>query len=353
MLHFTQGNLLLAETEAIVNTVNTVGVMGKGIALMFRETFPQNYAAYAAACKAGDVKVGQMFVTETRELTGPKWIVNFPTKQHWRNPSRLEWIVNGLQDLRRVLVEKGVRSVAIPPLGCGNGGLDWADVKPEIETALGDLSGVDVMIYEPVATYQNPPKRSGVLKLTPARALVVEAVRRYWILGIECTILEVQKLGWFLERSVESMAPDKSLKLRFNADRYGPYSDNLRHLLNDLDGSYLHCEKRLSDAGPLDVIWFEEQHRARLQDYLGGDEAAPYIPALEHTADLIDGFESPLGMEALATVDWLITRERCAPTLERIKAGLAHWPAGAAAANRKLGLFDDRLIGLALKRLSH
>lgn len=169
MLHVTQGNLLLAETEAIVNTVNTVGVMGKGIALMFRETFPRNYAAYATACKTGDAKVGQMFVTETRELTGPKWIVNFPTKQHWRQPSRLEWIVAGLRDLRRVLVEKGIRSVAIPPLGCGHGGLDWADVKPEIEKALGDLPGVDVMIYEPVTTYQNQPKRSGVLKLTPAR----------------------------------------------------------------------------------------------------------------------------------------------------------------------------------------
>lgn len=127
----------------------------------------------------------------------------------------------------------------------------------------------------------------------------------------------------------------------------------MRHLLDGLDGSYLHCEKRLSDAGPLDVIWFEERQHARLQEYLGGDEVAPYIPALEHTAGLIDGFESPLGMEALATVDWLITRQQCAPTLEAIKTGLAHWPAGAAAAKRKLGLFDDRLIGLALDRLAH
>ena len=183
MTRYTQGNLLEARAEALVNTVNTVGVMGKGIALMFRDRFADNFQRYVAACRAGEVHTGRMFVTEPHELDGPRWIVNFPTKQHWRAPSKLEWIVEGLQDLRRFIVENGVKSIAIPPLGAGNGGLEWTDVKPHIEEALGSLKGVDVLVFEPTAKYQNVAKRSGVEKLTPARALIAELVRRYWVLG--------------------------------------------------------------------------------------------------------------------------------------------------------------------------
>lgn len=154
MITFHQGNLLTAPVDALVNTVNTVGVMGKGIALMFKEAFPENFRAYAQACKAGEVATGRMFVHATGKLSGPRWIVNFPTKQHWRNPSRIEWIIAGLADLRRVIVESGIRSIAIPPLGCGNGGLDWRDVRPEIERALGELDGVEVMVFEPTEGYQ-------------------------------------------------------------------------------------------------------------------------------------------------------------------------------------------------------
>jgi O-acetyl-ADP-ribose deacetylase (regulator of RNase III) len=139
MITFTQGNLLEARAEALVNTVNTVGVMGKGIALMFKERFDENFRRYAAACKAKEVQTGKMFVTPVHELDGPRWIVNFPTKQHWRAPSRMEWVVEGLQDLRRFLIEHQVKSIAIPPLGAGNGGLEWAEVREQIERALGDL----------------------------------------------------------------------------------------------------------------------------------------------------------------------------------------------------------------------
>lgn len=114
MIHYTQGNLLEANVDALVNTVNTVGVMGKGIALMFKERFPQNMQAYAKACKAGEVVTGRMFVTQTGELMGPRWIVNFPTKQHWRAKSQMEWVEDGLLDLRRFIVEHQVRSIAIP-----------------------------------------------------------------------------------------------------------------------------------------------------------------------------------------------------------------------------------------------
>jgi len=142
--------------------------------------------------------------------------------------------------------------------------------------------------------------------LTPARAIVAELVRRYWILGIECSLLEVQKLAYFLERSIEKLELDNPLDLRFQADKYGPYAPRLTHLLNGLDGSYLHCGKRLGDAGPFDVIWFEDSKRDQIAAYLGSGEAKKFLPALETTAELIDGFESPLGMELLATLDWLL-----------------------------------------------
>ena len=194
---FTHGNLLDADVEALVNTVNTVGVMGKGIALMFKEAFPENFDAYDDACKDKTVRLGRMLVFERDDLYGPKWIINFPTKGHWRYPSKMEWIEEGLEDLKRVIEREKIKSIAIPPLGSGNGGLVWAQVKSRIESALGQLRDVNVVVYEPTSNYQNVAKRGGVEKLTPARALIAELVRRYSILGIECTVLEVQKLGYF------------------------------------------------------------------------------------------------------------------------------------------------------------
>src|SRR5690606_38953417 len=266
MITFTQGNLLEARAEALVNTVNTVGVMGKGIALMFKERFADNFRRYAAACKAKEVRTGKMFVTEVNELDGPRWIVNFPTKQHWRGDSKIEWITEGLRDLRRFLIENKIKSIAIPPLGAGNGGLDWAEVRSQIEEALAGLD-TEILVFEPTQKYQNVAKRTGVEKLTPARALIAELVRRYWVRGMECSLLEIQKLAWFLERSIgrTGLTP---LDLRFVPHKYGPYADRLRHLLEGLDGSYLHCDKRIGDADPLDVIWFDDGRKTFVQTYL-------------------------------------------------------------------------------------
>jgi hypothetical protein len=178
-------------------------------------------------------------------------------------------------------------------------------------------------------------------------------IRRYWVLGIDCTYLEVQKLGWFLERTVYALGIDDPLKnLEFTADKYGPYSERLRHLLNGLDGTYLHCDKRLGDAGPADTIWFDEQKRRFVGLFLQQEENQHLRSVLDITAETIDGFESPLGMELLATVDWIIVREHCEPSVQGIRAGLSKWPAGRAAAERKLRLFDDRLVGLALDRIA-
>ena len=149
MMRLTKGNLLESSAEALVNTVNTVGVMGKGVALMFKEAFPDNYKYYRQACESGEVQVGKMFVYETGSMVGPKWIINFPTKKHWRSKTKLEWVGSGLDDLRDVIERNSIRSIAIPALGCGNGGLSWISVKPIIIDKLDGLLDVQIDVYEP------------------------------------------------------------------------------------------------------------------------------------------------------------------------------------------------------------
>lgn len=352
MIQYTQGNLLDADVDAVVNTVNTVGVMGKGIALMFKERFPKNMHAYAKACKDKEVTTGKMFVTATGELMGPKWVVNFPTKKHWRNPSKIEWIISGLKDLKRFIIENQVKSIAIPPLGAGNGKLQWAEVKPHIESILSGLDEVEIIVYEPVDKYQNVVKRKGVEKLTPARAMIAELVRRYSVLGMDCSLLEIQKLAWFLERIIEREDSKNVLDLKFEANHFGPYADRLRHLLDGLDGSYLHCDKRIGDASPLDIIWFEDKKNDFLQAYLKSEEMKPYMKSLEKTCEFVDGFESPFALELLATVDWLLVRDNVGSTVDAVKQGLAGWMNSSDAAKRKSNLFDARVINIALERIN-
>lgn len=351
MINYLEGNLLQAPAEALVNTVNEVGVMGKGIALMFSEAFPENTKAYIEACEAGHVRIGKMFVTENKDLVHPHWIINFPTKKHWRGPSRIEWIKEGLKDLGRVIRSKGIRSVALPPLGCGNGKLEWPVVRSEIEKALGGLPDVEILVYKPTRTYQNVAKDIGIEKLTPARALVAELVRRYGVLGLDCTNLEIQKLAYFLQLSIKALGVKDPLDLRFQPSKYGPYAERLRHLLNALDGSYLHSEKRLSDASPFDQIWFDDSRKRKVEEYLRTATSRPYLPALSATEKLIDGYESPLGMELLSTVSWLLYEQEYPAELQSIREGLAKWPGGEEAVRRKQKIFDDRLLQLALDRL--
>jgi O-acetyl-ADP-ribose deacetylase (regulator of RNase III) len=328
MIQYTQGNLLEANTEALVNTVNEIGVMGKGIALMFRDAYPENNRLYEAACKSKEVKIGKMFVVKEADLFGERWIINFPTKKHWRHPSKLDWITEGLKDLVRVIREKGIKSIALPPLGCGNGGLEWTQVKREIELAFRELAEIGVIVYAPTPEYQNAPKRNGVEELTPARALIAEMVRRYSVLGLDCTNLEVQKLGWFLSRVIAKCEIDDPLKLNYVANKYGPYADNLRHLLDGLDGSYLHCEKRLSDAGPTDIVWFDDSRKKQVVSYFADSSRSGLASVVERTS-------------------------KSESSIDSVREMLAAWPGGKSAAIRKQKLFDDRLIGLAVDRLKN
>lgn len=350
MIRFTTGNLLDAKADALVNTVNTVGVMGKGIALQFKETFPENFAAYRVACERHEVQVGHMFVFERRSLVGPRWIINFPTKKHWIHPSRLDWIREGLADLVRVVRELGIRTIAIPPLGAGHGGLDWSGVRPLIETAAASLPDVDVLVFEPIGPYHPKPKAMGVEALTPARALVVDLVRRYAVLGFDCSVLEIQKLAYFLQLALRGLGIANPLKLTFKANKYGPYAHALQHVLDALDGSYLRSAKRLADSKPYDPISVELDRLPAVEAYLAA-EASIYTPALDAVDRLIDGFQSPYHMELLATVDWLARQQHVALTASEMRRGLAAWPAGDDAARRKGELFAEDALELAVSRL--
>lgn len=152
MIREVNGNLFDAEVDALVNPVNTVGVMGKGLALQFKKAFPANFEAYARACKRGDVAVGKMFVFEAERAGAPRFIINFPTKQHWRDDSRLEFIEHGLDDLVRVMAERQIESIAIPPLGAGLGRLDWSTVRDLVFRKLDGCKGVEILLFGPLPT---------------------------------------------------------------------------------------------------------------------------------------------------------------------------------------------------------
>ncbi len=351
MIRYMSGNLLEAQAEALVNTVNEVGVMGKGIALMFKDAFPENTKQYVKACERGEVRVGHVFVTANESLVGPRWIINFPTKKHWRNPSKLEWVREGLVDLARVIRENGIHSIALPPLGCGNGGLNWRDVRPAIESALSGIPDLDVLVFAPASHYLNSPKAEGVESLTPSRAMIAELTRRYSILGMECSLLEIQKLAWFLDRVLNSTHSPNPLNLEFEPNKYGPYADRLRHLLHSMDGSYLRSEKRIADSKPFDPVYFNEIRKEEVSEYLNAEDNKPYLEALDKTSKVIEGFESPLGMELLATVDWLMSKTGKSSDVASIKEGLSNWPSGGDSAERKRRLFDDQMIEVAASRL--
>jgi len=202
-MRYVKGNLLEAKTEALVNTVNTVGVMGKGIALQFKETFPVNFKVYSAACKNGELRPGKLLAVKDHTLEGEKLIINFPTKTEWFKKSQYDYIESGLQELARLIVAREIKSIAIPPLGCGNGGLKWEKVKPMMEKYLGGLQDTDIIVYEPnelvKQLLKNHDQKKDV-KLTPAKALLLYIMFYYDSLGEDTSLFVANKLAYFLQR---------------------------------------------------------------------------------------------------------------------------------------------------------
>jgi len=318
MISYTSGDILNADVEALVNTVNCVGIMGRGIALQFKNMFPENFRAYANACARDDVQPGKMFVFETRELTNPRFIINFPTKRHWKGKSRIEDIDAGLVALREEIVRRHIRSIAIPPLGSGLGGLEWADVRPRIVKALEDLGGVDVRVYEP----KGAPEASAMVRqqtvpnMTPGRAALITLMQRYigGLMDPFVSLLEVHKLLYFLQEGGEGLG------LRYRKAPYGPYAENLTHVLRNIEGHFI---TGYADGGDAPDKQLEIIPGAIADAEAKLAEANDTRARFDLVADLVEGFETPFGLELLATVHWVARQEKARSIDEVIDATYA------------------------------
>jgi O-acetyl-ADP-ribose deacetylase (regulator of RNase III) len=339
VIEYKQGDLLASNTEAVVNTVNCVGVMGRGIALQFKKQYPENFKYYEAACKHGHVVPGRMLVYEINNLLNPRLIINFPTKRHWREASRIKDIEDGLTDLVNVIQQYNIKSISVPPLGCGLGGLEWGDVKPRIESALAQLDDVEVTIFEPTGApfAESMARNREAPKMTAGRASLVSLTQRYLdgLLDPFVTLLEIHKLMYFLQESGEP------LKLKYVKYHYGPYATNLSHVLNRIEG---HMLSGYADGG--------DNPDKQITIVPGAEiDAAAFLAQRSETnlrinrvAELIDGFETPFGMELLATVHWVLKNEKDS-TLDAVINGTYAW-----GSHKKK--FSPRQIGMAVGRLS-
>jgi O-acetyl-ADP-ribose deacetylase (regulator of RNase III) len=297
MIELTRGNLLEAEAEALVNTVNCVGYMGKGIALQFKQAFPANFRAYEAACKRRELVPGRMLIHENSHFLNPRFIINFPTKRDYRGKSKIEDIALGLKALIEDVRRLGIRSIAVPPLGCGLGGLSWEQVRPMIESAFNALPDVQVMVYEPAGAPAAVamPVRTNRPNMSPAKALFIRLMDAYSALDYSRTLLEVQKLAYFLQISGEK------LRLQYEAGHYGPYAPNLNKVLEAMEGHFIrgYGDSQKPDAEIELLPGAVEEATAFLAD------KKESLDRLAKVAELIEGFETPYGMELLATVHWV------------------------------------------------
>jgi O-acetyl-ADP-ribose deacetylase (regulator of RNase III) len=337
-MELTTGDLLGAEAEALVNTVNCDGFMGRGIAAQFKRAYPENFKRYEAACKRGEVVPGKMLVTETGRLTNPRFIINFPTKRHWRGKSRIEDIEAGLVALVREIESRGIMSIAIPPLGCGLGGLDWRDVRPLIERALGAVPAVRALVFEPKTDSEPvelaPPAARAAM--TPGRAVLLGLFERYLaaLMDPVISLLEVHKLMYFAQEAGEP------LRLKYVKAPYGPYAENLRHVLSAIEGTMITGYGDGGDAPhkPLELL---PGAAAQARGVL---EAHPEtLSRFARVSQLVEGFETAFGMELLATVHWALVHERV-PRNELV--GFVHgW-------NPRKAMFSADQIAIAANRLS-
>ncbi len=336
MIKFKIGNIIAEQAEALINTVNTVGVMGKGIALSFKKAFPENYKIYKKLCENNIFQIGDLLITETNMLS-PKYIINFPTKKHWRGHSKIEYIEIGLKKLNNTIKEYNISSIAIPPLGCGSGGLDWEIVKKVILTELEPIKNeVDIIIFEPGYNNQLITEIKKEVKLTPARAMLLSALNSYQILGYSINLLVTQKIAYFLQRLGEP------LNLDFEKGWYGPYSNKLQHLLKYLNGYFLRF--KYNATKPSTKVYLNHLESVKNYSKMKLDNNQKDI--LNKINKLIEGFESPYGLELLATVDFIIQHNKSIQNKEEIINDIGNWT------KRKKELMKPYHIEVAYKRLN-
>ena len=312
MVEYKTGDIFAEDVEALVNSVNCVGVMGRGIALQFKTRFPENFKAYARACKREEVRPGRMFVFETGQLTNPRYIINFPTKRHWRGKSRIEDIEAGLEALTQEISERNIRSIAVPPLGSDLGGLDWSEVRPRMEARLRAVDGVQVVIFTPGSAPADgrPNFSTRAPRMTPGRAALVALMHRYLagVLDPFVTLLEVHKLMYFLQVAGEP------LRLKYEKAPHGPYAQNMRHVLKEIEGHLVsgYIDGVDNPDKPLELV------PGAMKDAEAFLESNPGTGVrLDKVVDLVEGFESSFGLELLATVHW-VGIERPNATVEEI-----------------------------------
>ncbi len=339
-MKYVTGNLLESKAQALVNTVNTMGVMGKGIALQFKEQFPLNFKYYAAACKKGELTVGKMLVVKDNSLQGEKWIINFPTKTEWYKKSQYEYVEEGLKDLVRVIRAYEIKSIAIPPLGCGNGGLNWGKVKLLMEKYLQHLEGVEVEVYEPNEAIKTVLQQEAVPKqvaLTPGRAMLLYALYYYEKHGEQASTFAANKLAYFLQRSGES------LRLKFVPHFYGPYDQAIDKVLYALNGKYLTGleQMRIKPFEPIKLNWERYQE---VETYINTQLNPVQQQRLQNLFKVIEGFESTLSLEVLASVDYLL-HENPALTEPELLQKIESW------SNRKKRLIKAEHIQVARRHL--
>ena len=334
MIELTQGDILRADAEALVNTVNCVGVMGRGIALQFKKVFPENFKRYKAICDNKELQPGKMFIYDLNLLHNPRYVINFPTKRHWKGKSRMEDIEVGLHALAEEVRKRDIHSIAIPPLGCGLGGLRWDDVRTRIEQAFQNLDDVQVFLYEPegAPSAEKMVYSEKVPSLTVGRAALLVLMRRYLAAVMDpfVTLLEIHKLMYFMQEAGEG------LRLQYNKGLYGPYALNLRHVLSLMEGHFISGYGDAEDNPERQINLFPEilpQAESFLEDH------PSTLNHFQRVVDLISGFETPFGMELLSTVHWVANREG-ATTADQAISKTYSW-------NNRKRMFQEKHIRLA------
>lgn len=342
MIKEVVGDLLKSDVEALVNTVNTVGVMGKGIALQFRQASSNEYfKEYQRACTTKELDIGKVHLFHLSSVSNPKFIISFPTKKHWRGKSKIEDIKLGLKSLVKLVTERDIRSIAIPPLGCGNGGLNWKDVKPLIVSTFSEIPDVQVLLFTP----NGSPKADEIEintkrpNMTPARAALLSIFKQYLLPGYQLSMLEVQKLAYFLQEFGED------LKLDFVKQQYGPYAEKINHLLQRIDGHFIKGYGDRTQKAIEPTMSLIPDSLLEAEQYLK-EKSPETITRLVNVSLLIEGFEYPHGMELLSTVHWVMKENQGAKNDVSKVINLVHsW------SPRKRNIFPSKEIEVAWNRL--